>query len=291
MNASERNFSNYQLGDNVYELAGGLLPEIADTMSYDLGGQPTAEALQGFVGHIGPAKWLQDNIGVVRQRLGADGDALSIAADWTERSGIMQPLYRNFTTPEMRTPLEIDTAVIGSGVARWMLRRVNQLRTLHEVAELKTGEVLVAGGSREMKESEHPFVANLATAIGKLPTEAQFSSLVMVPRLLQEGFNAKAVAPNTQVGDAVMEAVAYEMSRDGTVLVVGNAPAGIQSAGQFRLAAQKVESDFDVDGGQLFMAADSLPIARHGEGPATHQNPYTALGQIARNALFLHRNA
>jgi hypothetical protein len=76
-----------------------------------------------------------------------------------------------------------------------------------------------------------------------------------------------------------------------SVLAVGNAPAAIQVAGQFREAARDLDPEFDKNGLQLFMAGDSIPVARSGEGPKTHQNPLSALGQIARNALILHKQA
>lgn len=293
MSDFERNFADYQLGDDVYHLGRGLLPEMARVMEYDLGITPTEEALQGFVGHIGPARWLQDNIEVVRGRLGYYGqekDSVMLAADWTEQSGVMEPVHRSFASPEITLPGEFDVAVITGGVGRWMLRRAAHLRDLFEVSGVRMGEAVVAAGTRQMKESEHALVADLAARQGHLPTESEFAHRLIVPRLQVAGIRARALDIGTHVGDEVMKEAAYAIQNRGTILSVANAPAAIQTAGQLRVALRDLKPDFDASGEQLFVSADAMPVARHGESPATHQNPYTALGQIARNALFVHRN-
>jgi hypothetical protein len=290
MSASERDFSNYQLGDNPYELAAGLLPDMARALDYDLGVVPSEDALSNFIGHIGPAKELQQNIGLVQERLASDDDALTLAANWTERSGIVSPIHRSFKSTEVAVPSEFDTAVITGGVARWMLRRAAQLRDLSDVSELRFGEVLVGAGIREMKESEHSTVARLAELNGRLPTEADFAEEVIVPHLQAAGLRARAVRFDTRVGDEVVKDLANTIQNRATVLVAANAPAALQTAGQLRVAMRDIRPDFDTQGEQLFVSSDAIPVARHGESAATHQNPYTALGQIARNALFLYRS-
>lgn len=290
MSVSERNFSNYQLSDNVYELAGGLLPDMAEALDFDLGEEPSEDAISRFVGHIGPAKELQENIGLVQQRLGTEASAISLAAGWTERSGVLAPVHRSFANPEIAVPSEFDTAIITGGVARWMLRRAARIRDLAEVSGQNFGEVLVAAGTRQMKENEHASVARLAELSGQLPTEADFAEGVIVPRLQAAGLAARAVRIGTSVGDEAMKEVAHAIQNRDTVLVAANAPAAIQTAGQLRVAAKDNRADFDTTGEQLFVTGDGFPLARHGESAATHQNPYTALGQIARNALFLQRN-
>ena len=87
-----------------------------------------------------------------------------------------------------------------------------------------------------------------------------------------------------------MAQFAREISDKESVLAISNAPAAIQTAGQFRIAARVIDAGFDKAGDQLFVLADGIDVARGGEGPATHQNPFTALGQVARSALFLYRN-
>lgn len=288
MSAEVRNFRNYQLGDNVHQLAEGLLPEMAETMGYELTDQPDVDNLRGLIGHIGPAKWLQDNIALVRERLGTAEDAQVVAAGWTERSGVMIPMTRSFVSPEIAVPDEVDSAVITGGVARWMLRRADRLERV-TARGMRVGRVVIAAGSRQMRPSEHARVADYAILNGAEPTEADFARTYMVPALAEAGHETELVAVDSSDGDDVMRAAA-EATRGGTVLAVGNAPAAIQVAGQYRLAAREASAGFDTSGDQLFMTADTLPVARGSEGPATHQNPFTALGQIARSALFLRMN-
>lgn len=290
MSVQERDFATYHLDDNVHELAGGLLPEMAQTLGYELGESPDEASLRGFIGHIGPAMWLQDNIELVQEKLGTTESAKAVAADWVEHSGITEPLYRSFASPEVTVPTEFDAAFMTGGVARWMLRRAAHLRNLTEVSEVSVSDVVVAAGTREMKESEHSEVRELAKVFGRLPTEAEFAQTRIVPMLRSSGISARAVAVESGVGDEVMQSVVEEMDDKGSILAIGNAPAGIQVAGQFRVAARKENAGFDADGSRLFVASDAMPVSRYAESAATHQNPYTALGQVARSALILHLN-
>lgn len=290
MSAAERDFSNYRLGDNVYELADGLLPEMAGALGYEHSERPDEENLRGFIGHIGPAKWLQDNIGLARERLDTGDDAVTLAADWTDRSGVLTPLSRSFVSPEVELPSDIDVAFITGGVARWMLRRGSKL-----VSEINSGrqigKVFLPVGGRPMRESEHDLVAQMAAESGSVPTERDFARAHLLPMLGAVGTQVEILDIESQKGGEIMdEFVRGSSVTSGTVLAVGNAPSAIQSASEFRLAAREATSNFDAEGSQLFVLADSISVARQGEGPATHQNPFTALGQIARNAMYLHRN-
>ena len=61
----------------------------------------------------------------------------------------------------------------------------------------------------------------------------------------------------------------------------------IQTAGELRLAAQRILGGFDNTGDQLYMSSDTIQVARHGEKPATNQDPFSAHGQIACNGFYL----
>lgn len=293
MSATERDFSNYQLGDNVHELADGLLPEMASALGYELAEQPSEENLRGLIKHIGPSKWLQDNIELVQQRLGTSADARTLAANWVDRSGTLAPTSRSFANPEITVPDEIDAAFITGGVARWMLRRASQLVN-HRIQGNKVSTVYLPVGTGAMNSSEHDLVESLATKEGREPTQREFAAAYIVPMLGSVGLKPELleeIIGDSDKGNEIMQRFAsYDALAGGTVLAVANAPSAIQTAGEYRLAAWQASADFDEEGEQLFVLADSIPVARHGESAATHQNPYTALGQIARNALFLHRN-
>ena len=75
------------------------------------------------------------------------------------------------------------------------------------------------------------------------------------------------------------------------VMVIGNAPSAIQSAGQFRAVAREIDPTFDANGTQLYVWSDTFPVARDGDSPADGQNPISGLGSLARAALFLCKAA
>jgi hypothetical protein len=283
-------FSNYELGVNVYELADGVLPEIAHALEFETSREPSTEELQALIGHIGPAKTLQDNIARVQERLGTDQNAVALAADWVERSGVLQPLIRSIARPDVVVPRLFDEAFIGGGVARWMLRRVAQAEDV-TVQGLRIGQVTLPLGQRQMGEAEHDLVKEYAVRNGTLPTEVEFGRSYILPRLRNAGLNVRLLDFDSQNGDEIMRMYAESGDlNDGLVLALANAPSAIQTAGQCRIAAREVDGDFDHSGRQLFVASDTIDVARQGEPAATHQNPFSALGQIARNALFLHKN-
>ena len=124
---AERNFSSYELGDNVYGLANGLLIDIAEKAEYELGNAPTEARLKGLIEVLGPEKELQKNIELVKSNLG--NAANETIANWVDRSGILAPLDRNFVI-NVQGPEEVDSVVMTGGVARWMLRREAVVRSL-----------------------------------------------------------------------------------------------------------------------------------------------------------------
>lgn len=281
-------FSNYELGDNVYELAGGVLPEMAEAAGFDLGPEPTEEALSGLVGRLGPQRELQRNIELVKEFLGPY--AQDRAADWVERSGVLIPLQRPFAAPgEM--PREHDAIVFSGGVARWMLRRMTMVETIDPET---VGRVVLPIGNRPMGSVEHQLVKTFEARERRLPTEAEFAERYLLGRLAAAGFReVDLVKFDTKNGDDILAglfAMRPELL-DGSILVPANAPSAIQTAGQLRVAARNARSDFDSNGDQMAMVSDAIEVARNPkQKPATHQDPFSALGQIARNALFLQRN-
>lgn len=271
----------------VYDLSDGLLPEIAQTAGYELAPEPTEANLSGLIAAVGPAKELQANIQTVKDRFGAD--ATQKIADWIDRSEIMAPVERPFGK---NTPIsgKIDAIVFSGGVANWMLRRT---AVTEQIDADKVGSVVLPMGNREMKPVEHALVREFARVEGRFPTEAEFGQRYLLGRLAAAGFRAEVVPVDSGNGDQVLDAlwVAKPELSNGTMLVAANAPNAVQAAGQVRLSARRADAAFDKAFDQLYMASDSFPIARHGEKPKTHQNPETALGQLVRNALFIHKNS
>jgi hypothetical protein len=166
-------FSNYELadlsrGDGVYNLANGLIPEMASVFEVDLGDLPTSEALGNLVGAIGNSKALQENLPQVQAVLGSDASGLEIAADWTERSGVQVPLNRSLWTPQIKSPGDADGIVITGAVANWQDRTA---KLLDEQASTLSGSmVYIPVGNREMNtptEKANPNVVGSRSSSGR----------------------------------------------------------------------------------------------------------------------------
>lgn len=279
-------FADYELSPdlNVYDLADGILPEIAAAAGFELTPEPDEQNLGAFIGKVGPDKELQKNISVVREALGAN--ATGQIADWVDRSGIMYPVERGFVH-NTKASERAEAIIFTGGVARWMLRR-----TVHTIG-LAPAEVIIPVGNREMKPTEHQLVERYQKRSGgTLPTEAKFARQYVTRILRAAGLSAKVIPVDSNKGDEIMDGLFAEdpdlLNR--RLLVVSNAPNAIQATGELRLAGQRVYKSFDSTGEQVFMTQDSAPLARKGESPKTHQNPETAVGQLVRNGLYIERN-
>lgn len=292
-------FSNYELSEiaehefGVYQLADELIPEIAEELNFDITGQPVQDALGDFIGKFAPDKELQKNISLVQEQIPVD-----VAADWVERSGVLEPVSRAFRDTT-KLPERVGMAVMTGGVANWMLRRAAVLERLDPTT---IPRVWLVASDRKMSDGEHQLVRSHRELFSEHEietTEYRFMRKFVMTRLADAWFNVRDFHSegHTQ-GSAILDDwVAYADKVDNalrikTILVPGNAPAVIQTAVTVREAIQKLDPLFDnTPSPQLFMVSDTIPIARHGEGTATHQNPYSALGQILRNAKYLDKAA
>lgn len=285
-------FSNYELSPdlNIYELADGMVPEIAQAAGYELTETPNAENLGNLIAKVGPDKELQKNISVVREALG--DDARDQIADWIDRSNVMHPVDRSFMRSESYPGMQFDSIVFTGGVANWMLRRTMHTLRFDPVNDVAGHRVVLPIGNREMKPAEHPLVETFMRREHVAPTEADFANYFLKGLMEKAGFRVELIAVDSNKGDEIMDGLFADQPvlLDQQVLVVSNAPNAIQAAGELRLAGKKVDASYDNTGVQVFMNQDSFPLARRGESPKTHQNPETALGQLVRNALYLQRN-
>lgn len=316
--AAERNFANYQRGDNPAELAGGVLREIAAVTGSPLDERPTEQQIGDLIGDVGKKRELQENIGQVSQKL--DKDATVIMADWVDRSGVLLPVERAFSDPDVPMPKKLGFVVVQSDVVvNWFLRRKDQAQRLDPE---EVDEFLLVVGTRKAKPAEHPFIKTIVRdnrqAAGLVAEEEEpvpendeekerqkkerekyyppaaeyIKKLQVVEGLQAAGFNARLLETGVSKGDEVLNELmaARPELLDGTVMAIGNAPSTIQAAGQLQDAARRVDPNFNSGGEQLFMRGDTIQVARRGEKPATHQNPETALGQIVRNAKYVALN-
>lgn len=294
-------FATYDLTDmlpnGVYGLSNGLLPEMARALGYTdpdddtgqttlLGDTPTEQALRGFIKHIGPAKTLQDNIALVQERLRTEDNAVTIAADWADRSGTLLSLDRSVIKPDLQAPDLLDIVITG-GVVRWELRRL-ELVIRQIVAKRRIGKVTLVAGNRMMAASEHALAAAFHAVHGQGPDEHEFMEGIIAPQLRFIGLRVRVVRVNSGDYKDVMACAAAEVDlTKRAVVVVGNAPSAIMNAMQLREAGRAIDKDYDRDGDRLYVISDCIEVARHGEGPELKQNPFSLLPQIGRNALHV----
>jgi hypothetical protein len=297
---AELTFSNFSLEhdtmEDIYAIGvtdgedNGVIEEIAAAFEYELDETPSVDNLGGLIKKVGPAKELQENIARVQEVLGTDEDAVTIARGWAERSGLLVPIQQSYATAEVFEE-PVDLAIISGGVRNWIHRRAVRLVELQ--AEVGVAEALLIGGNRVMKTAEGPDVEEGMT-------EADYMSAVILPNLAagDRGIPASLVRADTGIGDEVMEAGAKALKNhvddieSTRMAVVSNAGAWVQNAGQFRRAVQRaVDSSFDKEGSQFFAVSDGFQLGTGVEPTSTHQNPFSAAGQIVRNAQELARQA
>ena len=263
----------------------GVVQEMADTFGHELSDLPSVANLGELMGTVGPEKELQKNIAHVKEVLGDGNEAIAKAQSWVDRSGLLLPVERSFKTAD---PIEgkVDVAVITGGVRNWMMRRAERLVALHDDRDVSY--TLLVGGNRVMGIKEGDDVEEGMTEIDYLRD-------VMANHLSEFGLAVEIVPVDSPVGDEVMavgaRAVQSAVSRDALVAVVSNAGAWVQNSGQFRRALQlAINPAFDHDGQQLLAVSDSFPVGTGSEPTATHQNPFSAPGQIIRNLQELVRH-
>ncbi|MDQ5972446.1 MAG: hypothetical protein QG553_605 [Patescibacteria group bacterium] len=287
MTTAERNFSNFELGDNVYELQQGLIPTIADRLEAPIGHEPTSEGLQLIMNKVGTNKVLRDN---------AEIEALSRdeMADLVDASGIQAPLERSLWTPE--TPADwqtVDAVVLMGGVANWQDRAADAVP-----AEFVGMPVYNLAGTRVMNtdtETTNPSTSHFYDVFGRYPTEAEYAASIITPGLVELGYNVAATAYPTTNGDEILSEF-FETNPqllEKRIAVVRVANAGVTMALQLRAAAQKFNPDFDTDRNepQTFVVTDTLPVARTDEQDKDsrhYQKASSALRQLVLTAKKLH---
>src|SRR2546423_663215 len=90
----KRNFNDFHLGDNVYELADGLVPEVAERVDIELGSEPNSPALERLVAKLGSNPDLRSNPEP------ANIDRRT-AIEFAYRSGLPSLMSRSLWTPSI----------------------------------------------------------------------------------------------------------------------------------------------------------------------------------------------
>lgn len=303
-------FANFELADlrtngGVYNLADGLIPEMAEVFGVDIDEQPSVEALGTLIDVIGKSKVLRENVAEVQEKLGTDGDGLTIAADWTDRSGVQKALDRSLWHPWIKTPRYVHGVVQTGAVANWQDRTTNLL-----VERAGNGidlpPIYIPVGTRVMEsvtEKVNPNVqAFLEANNERYPTETEYAEAVVAPKLTDAGYEVQVEPYDTQSGSEIATTFVnshpelFSMNKQVTFARVAN--AGLMLAVQFRQAARarntSIQYDAEPHAPQVFVLTDSFPIARTEEEAkdAPHfQNPLTAIRQVAVSAKVLHEAA
>lgn len=310
MSVSQRDFSTFELGDNVYELAGGLIPEIADRLNFELGGEPDSGQMYDLVGVLGKNKVLGLNEEV-------EAIDLETAADLLERSGVQKPLDRSLWTPNLKFddlgPGEAFTVVTGA-IANWQDRTAELVAGA--VSEGTLGpQVRVVTGNRVMgkvkSEAENPNVVDFHNKKNRFPNDTEYATRYVLPVLGEAGAQPILTSYDTDDGEEIADNFSrtirltpddveisyekiFEKGRPVTFARVAN--AGVQLALQFRQAIRaNIDGSFDSEEvPDVFILTDSFPIARTEEqkaDPVNYQNPYTGLRQAVLTAKLLLETA
>lgn len=293
----DRDFSNFELGDNVYELADGLIPEIAVHLGIRLGDEPNSDDMFKLVGKLGKNKVLRDNEEVTAINL-------ATAANLLARSGVQEPLDRSLWTSDLQ-PVDSESGysgmtIITGAVANW------QDRTAKLVADgIKNGTLprrtQIVAGNRVMdskSDRTNPNIEEFYNAKGRYPTETEYAGTFVLPHITEADGIISLTSYDTKDGDRIASNFVRDTKisyQDGAPIIFARvANAGIQLATQFRGSIREYadpEFDSDPKNPEVFIRTDSFSVARTPEqvqDPVHYQSPYTGLRQAVLTAKMLH---
>ncbi len=283
-----RDFSNYILGDNVYELSGGLIPEIAETLQVPIQDKPNSDNLQSLMQQLGPNKELRNN-----PELDIE---LTVAVDFVVRSGVQKALNRSVWSPELSADEEhVDAIVFQGGVANWQQRTANTIiqQGLDRPVYGVVGDRVMGTNLERLNQQ----VSEFHRRFDRFPTETEYAKRFIQTKLQAAGHEVTIVDFPEGNGDRLFASFleAYpEVANETTGVAVARvANAGLVNALQLRKAARAYNSAFDGNQHkpQLFVMTDDFPVACRSEElamPSKYQNPMTALRQVVLAAKMLH---
>jgi hypothetical protein len=302
-------FANFQVGiDDVRQV--GAMPETADSperpgvlkdLAVAFGYE--GDDMGGLVGAIAPHRELQNNIDHAKERLAdpevqkrlgyEDLSSAEIARDICQRAGLMQGVDKIFMPGQGDFADGFDVGIVPERVINWMNREADS--AIETARERRVGLAALASSVRAIGPDEKPEVA------GGTPAQAYMETDIK-PRLEASGlFGAvEILRTGEDRGDDVMVKAAQALVENGMdpaaakIVVFAVAGNWIQSALQARNGLQAVYPEFDGDPAnrQLWVVSKTFPLGETGDEPKeTHQNPFSALGNIVRNGLFLDKVA
>jgi hypothetical protein len=288
---SERNFNNFEFGDDVYELAGGLVPELAERAGLDPYAGNRSDVMGELVGVLGKNKVLRDNEPI-------DFLTISEMASYVTRSAVLQPLNRSLWLPDKQVP-EGTPRVITGGVANWQDRvakfLVNKAKSLTSdvTVYIPVGNRVMNGPTEVINKNVQQFVEQYKTE----PTEGNYAVEFVVPKLTEAGYTTWVYYNETTAGDEIATSFVEgspELFMPGEKLsFVKVAGAGLQLALQFRNAAKEIHKRYDgiKYKPQVFVETDAIKVARTSDQvkrALDYQAPQPGLRQAALTAKLLH---
>lgn len=303
-------FETFRAGkDSVYEIGAvaqrgdeperpGVVSEISTAFGYE------GDDLSGLIGTVAPEKELQKNIAHAqevlddpdtRKKIGqGDKTGIEVARSWGDRSGLQAQVLRPLMEPQYSMPDRFSAALVTDGVLNWMNRMAEVTERVGKWSKIPL-VVLVSGG-RKIGAGEHPDVE------AGTPS-SEYMAEVLEPKLRETGNFSEVVTIeiDREEGQSVMARAAEYLSGSDKVdlaedRLVVPAVAGnwMQKGAQARAALQGVQDGFDEGrpdsrfARQLWVASDTFPLGVTGHEPkSTHQNPYSAIGNILRGAKLL----
>ncbi|HEX5448226.1 MAG TPA: hypothetical protein VFW90_03460 [Candidatus Saccharimonadales bacterium] len=290
MSAVERDFSNFRLEDNVYELADGVIADIAERLDVPLGQEPNSADLQLIMGKVGQNRVLRQNqeVEAINRR---DKAAL------LDRSKIQSRLSRSLWTPDVpATPKTVSAVAETGAVANWFDRGANMIPD-----NFRGIPLYFAVGNRVMDtvtEIPNRNVKRLVKKFKRYPTESEYGASIIAPKLDAMGHDVLMTPYPTRNGDDILAGLFEDNPHllAGSVAMARVANAGIVMAVQMRNAARKFDPAFDSDPSrpQTFIITDEFPLARtkRQEGnPAKYQKTDSAMRQLVLSAKMLHEAA
>ena len=317
MSINQRNFATYELGDDVLQLGGGVIPELAEFAGVTLDEKRLVDSLGKLVGAYGTSKVLRENELPDELELGQ-------AAAWVEESGILLPLRRPFTRPSEEPECLPRDVVVSGAVANWQDRTATLLvETFGKTPDFPSRHIHIVSGNRQMGTPTeigggplnlpgNPNVRQFVEKHGKAPNEAEYASEFVVPVLEGAGMtttlSAYSETDGRRIAEAFMESPtgrgilsghqskSGELESRGGFMVARVATAGVQLAIQLRDAALTLDGDFDrsKDFPQVYVLTDGAEVAGTEEQvklPAEYQSPFTALRQLVLTAKLLEEAA
>lgn len=209
MSVAERNFRDFRFYDNVNELAGGLMPELAERAGIEFEGGLTADQLGQLVGVMGKNKGLRHNDPATFLTI---GEMATYATRAREDRGVKEgederATDRSLNNPDKTVP-EGTPRIMTGAVANWY---DSMTEYMVGKAETLAGAVTVhlVMGNREM---------NLGTELAnknhqsfrvahddQLPTEQQYGEEFVATKLEAAGYKVEPVQVESGNGDAIAE--------------------------------------------------------------------------------------